>query len=314
MNGTPEPARVAIGYTRVSAIEQAREGLSLPAQGRAIRAYARAHRLRLVSVVEDPGVSAGRRVSRRRGGRDLLEAIERTEGAPVRVVIVTRFDRLFRSVLDALETMAAWDRAGVELHVISMGGVAFQSSSALGRAFLATAATYAQLERELVSERVRDVIRDKEARGEWRGGHPPLGFRVEGNRLVEDPDEQRAIRVMRELRAEGLSHWRIARRLDEIQPSKRGKRWNENTVIRQLGEKVKAPGSRDGYRPAFHRRLRYHRERGASLRQLPRLMLADGYEPVGSAFHHSSFARMLKGVLRGEVRARRPRREPGGAS
>ena len=43
MNGTTEPARIAIGYTRVSVLEQAREGLSLPAQGRAIRAYARAH-------------------------------------------------------------------------------------------------------------------------------------------------------------------------------------------------------------------------------------------------------------------------------
>lgn len=307
-----EAPRVAVGYTRVSALEQAREGLSLPAQERAIRAYARSHGLRLVSVVTDAGVSAGRRVARRRGGRDLLDAIERPDRGAVRVVIVTRFDRLFRSVLDAIETMAAWDRRGVELHVISMGGVAFQSSSALGRAFLATAATYAQLERELVSERVRDVIRDKASRGEWRGGHPPIGFRVEGKRIVEDADEQRALRLMREWRAEGLSHWRIARRLDEVVPSKRGKGWSENTVIRQLGDKVRVPGSRDGYSPAFHRRLRYHRARGASLRQLPRLMLADGYQPVGSAFHHASFARMLQGVPRGEKPA--PRRRSGGAS
>lgn len=290
-----------VGYCRVSTDVQAAEGLSLPTQERMIRAYCSMRGLHLTEMIVDPGVSGGKALRRRKGGRRVVELLE---GGACSGVVTVAIDRMFRNVLDCLEMVKHWNERGIGFHVVEFGGIPLDSTSAVGSLFLLFAAGFAEFHRKRTSEKVKQVIRDKEARGEWRGGHPPLGYRVEGKGIVEDPDEKRAIRLMVKWRKEGLSHWQIARKLDQVIPSKRGKRWHEQTVIRQVRDKVVTPNSRDPYSAAFHRRLRYHRERGASLRELPRLMLRDQYEPVGTKFHHASFARMLKGVPRGEgVRA-----------
>lgn len=280
---------------------QSTEGLSLGTQERMIRSYCAMRGLHLTEIVIDPGVSGGKALRRRKGGKRVIELLD---GGAVSGVVTVAIDRMFRNVLDCLEMVQRWNERGVGFHVVEFGGVPIDSTTAIGSLFLLFAAGFAEFHRKRTSEKVRQVIRDKTARGEWRGGHPPLGWRLVGKRLEEDPDEQRAIRLMVKWRKEGLSHWQIARKLDQVIPSKRGKRWHENSVIRQLKDKVVVPHSRDGYSAAFHRRLRYHRERGASLRELPKLMLRDQYEPVGTKFHHASFARMLRGVPRGrEVRA-----------
>lgn len=290
-----------VGYCRVSSEAQAQDGLSLGTQERMIRSYCTMRGLHLTEIVIDPGVSGGKALRRRKGGRRVIELLD---GGAVAGVVTVAIDRMFRNVLDCLEVVQRWNERGVGFHVVEFGGVPVDSTTAMGSLFLLFAAGFAEFHRKRTSEKVKQVMADKAARGEWRGGHPPLGWRVVGKRLEEDPDEQRAIRLMHTLRKRGLSHWQIARKLDGVIPSKRGKRWHEGTVIRQLRDKVVTPHSRDGYSAAFHRRLRYHRERGASLRELPRLMLRDQYEPVGTKFHHASFARMLRGVPRGEeVRA-----------
>lgn len=86
-------ARVVVGYVRVSTEEQAAEGVSLDAQEAALRAYSAMRGLTLVEVVIDAGVSAGKPLSSREGGRRVLDLVKRGK---VGAVIAWKLDRLFR--------------------------------------------------------------------------------------------------------------------------------------------------------------------------------------------------------------------------
>jgi DNA invertase Pin-like site-specific DNA recombinase len=96
--------QTAIGYVRVSSDEQAESGLGLHGQRQRIRAYCALKELHLATIFEDPGVSGGKPLATRPGGGQLLEKARSTR--PV-VVVVARLDRLFRSVADAAQTIAA---------------------------------------------------------------------------------------------------------------------------------------------------------------------------------------------------------------
>src|SRR6202035_2679908 len=86
--------RPAYGYIRVSSDEQADSGLGLEAQRQCIRAYCELKGLQLTTLFEDPAVSGGKPLSSRPAGSRLLADARRNRA----VVIVAKFDRLFRSV------------------------------------------------------------------------------------------------------------------------------------------------------------------------------------------------------------------------
>jgi site-specific DNA recombinase len=204
--------RKVAGYIRVSSEEQSREGSSLPAQRARIEAYCTMRALDLVEIVEDPGVSASKALAARAGGRHLLEILRRRR---VSGIVAFKLDRLFRNCGDCLTNVESWDRAGVALHLIDLGGSAIDTSTAAGKFFLTVMAGAAELERNQISERTSAVLRHKASRGEYTGGEPPYGFRVGsgGVQLVEDPGEQRVIARARELRVARVSLRRIAAQL-----------------------------------------------------------------------------------------------------
>ena len=68
-------------------------------------------------------------------------------------IITTKLDRLFRDCEDALKMSRHWDRAGVALHILDMGGQAIDTSTAIGRMFLTMTAGFAEFERNQTSER-----------------------------------------------------------------------------------------------------------------------------------------------------------------
>ena len=109
--------RPAIGYVRVSSEEQADSGLGLGAQRQRIQAYCTMKDLRLVRVLEDSGVSGGKPLATRAAGASLLADARTTKA----VVVVAKFDRLFRSVADAAQTIADFNRRGIELVAIAVG-------------------------------------------------------------------------------------------------------------------------------------------------------------------------------------------------
>jgi DNA invertase Pin-like site-specific DNA recombinase len=210
-----------MGYVRVSTQEQAGQGVSLDAQEARIRAYAIMRGLDLVAVVTEAGVSAGRyTLDEREGGARVLAAVHRGE---VRHVIALKLDRLFRNTIDCLTTVQAWDRAGVSLHLVDMGGASLDTASAMGRMFLTMAAGFAEMERNLTAERTAAALSRKREKGEKTGGSIPFGYDVQpgpdGTRcLVANAQEQATVALMCHLGTRAIACGRSP-------PSSTGKGW-----------------------------------------------------------------------------------------
>ncbi len=126
-----------------------------------------------------------------------------------------------------------WDRQGVSLHLIDLGGQAIDTSTAMGRFFLTVMAGAAEMERNLICERTAAVMAHKRACGEYTGGRVPYGWRVssDGVRLVPHEAEQQVIAAARELRESGLSLRRVGAALaaEGLLP-RSGGRWHAETV------------------------------------------------------------------------------------
>jgi site-specific DNA recombinase len=196
----------AIGYARVSTEEQAREGVSIEAQEERIRALATAKGWSLVKIIRDAGYS-GKNLNRP-GAKNLMDICKRAEAD---VVIVYKVDRLTRKQKDLwflLEEVFEANRVGF----ISVTE-AFDTTTAAGKAFLGMLGVFAQLERDLVSERTREALNHKRTKGEWFG-RIPTGFRMsDDGKLDEDPKALRMIARAKRLHREGASFGDISRAL-----------------------------------------------------------------------------------------------------
>ncbi|MEN3011250.1 MAG: recombinase family protein [Candidatus Bipolaricaulaceae bacterium] len=225
----------AAGYIRVSTTKQALNGESLAAQEAAIKSYCERTGLVLAGIYRDDGESGTIPFAERPAAQTLLEHI--TGDPNVGHVVVTRLDRLGRSCLDVLATVQSFEKLGVALHLLDLS---VDTRSPSGRFFLAVLGAFAQLERDLISERTRAVLRHKRTKGEVYSP-PPFGYRAEGGRLVAVEEETATIQLIRELRAQGQSYWTRASQLNALglRP-KRGNRWYPMTVRRvYLREEVR---------------------------------------------------------------------------
>lgn len=219
----------AIAYVRVSTEEQASEGVSLEAQERAVRAYTEMRGVELVDVVVDAGVSAGKPLSDREGGRQVLEAVKRGKAE---AVVSFKLDRLFRDCQDALGVTKAWDRAGAALHLVDLGGQSIDTSTAMGRFFLTVMAGAAELERNMIRERTSSAMQHMRAQHAYTGGRAPYGWALtDAGDLVENEAEQRVITEARELRASGLTLRAVAQQLAARGYRPRtGKTWHASQI------------------------------------------------------------------------------------
>ncbi len=120
----------AIGYIRCSTQEQADSGLGLTAQKERVRAYCKMKGMALLDIITDAGVSGGKPLAGREGGQQLLEAIRARRAD---AVVMLKLDRMFRNAGDCLTTVERWEKAGVALHVVDLGGNAIDTTSAAGR-------------------------------------------------------------------------------------------------------------------------------------------------------------------------------------
>lgn len=198
-------------YVRVSTAQQASDGLSLDAQRERLAAYCKLRGLEPVEVVADEGESAGKPLAKRSGGRRVL-ALVRSKA--VDAVVVLKLDRAFRNTADALATVEAWDKAGISLHVAEMGGMAVDTSSAVGRMFLTMLAGFGEFERNLAAERTTAALAHKARSGDFRiGADAPFGWRYQGKALAEVPAEQAVIATVRQLRADGVSFRKVCAEL-----------------------------------------------------------------------------------------------------
>lgn len=222
----------AIGYCRVSSQEQV-EGTSLTAQENQIRAYAAMKGLELVDVLVDAGVSGGKPLATRPAGEKLAAMVLAGE---VRAVIICKLDRGFRSASDCLNNVEAWERSNVSLHILNLGGTTIDTSTPTGKFFITVMAGAAELERNLIRERCNEGRKIRKAQG-CRVGEIPFGFSLaaDGKTLLRCGEEQEAISLALELRAQGYSASGIAAELNHRGiATKKGSQWTHKQVIRLL--------------------------------------------------------------------------------
>jgi len=213
----------AIGYVRVSTDEQAREGISLENQKAKIETYCQLNDLELVEILEDAGKS-GKDLNR--DGMQALMALIKARS--VDAVIVYKLDRLSRRVKDTLTLMDLVEKKSVAFHSITEK---IDTKSAMGKFFLNIMASMNQWERDTISERTRDALQLKVARNE-RAGQIPFGYALssDGNALLENPEEQEAIRLIKELHNEGCNYSEICRELSERGYQPLGKQWHAQSI------------------------------------------------------------------------------------
>ncbi len=217
----------AIGYTRVSPRDQAASSVSLVSQRMKIEAYAVLHDLELAEVIEDAGYSA--KSLDRPGMTKLLSLIRDRR---VGVVIVAKLDRITRSVRDLGELIDLFQRSGVEFASVADH---IDTSTASGRLVLNVMGSVSQWEREAIGERTSEALAVMRSNGRRISRHAPYGYTLNGQGWIEDEREQKAVQVMRTLRAEGLSLRQIAAELDrQGHHNRSGRRLSAQTIANVL--------------------------------------------------------------------------------
>ena len=220
-------------YARVSTMEQADKGVSLDAQQAAISAYCQMRSLNLTRVFVDRGVSASIPLAKRPEGAKLVEGVA---SGQFKGVVAIKLDRLFRDVSDCLVTLKTWDALDARVHLVDQGGVSIDTRSAMGRFLLTLVAAVAEMERNLIRERIQASLDHKRENGERISGHLPYGQQLHVNRklLEPNPEEQRIIAYIHKLHRDGLSIRKIAARLNTENVTARGQRWHTSSVHRVL--------------------------------------------------------------------------------
>jgi len=217
----------AVCYIRVSTEEQARGGVSLAAQEERLEAYCKMAGLHLVQIIREEGMSAAKPLGTRPGGQELLKLVALKK---VSHVVALKLDRLFRDAADALNQTKAWDKGGVALHLVDLGGQTLNTASAMGRFFLNVMAGFAELERNLIAERTATAMKHMKAH---RAAYSPtpFGYDREGDTLTANPQELQTVALIQAWREEGWSLGKIARELTwRGIPTKRGGAWYPATV------------------------------------------------------------------------------------
>jgi DNA invertase Pin-like site-specific DNA recombinase len=217
MDNTNRPARrlrCAI-YTRKSSEEGLEQEFnSLHAQREACEAYIASQKsegwVATRERYDDGGFSGGN--LERPGLKQLLADID--DGL-IDIVVVYKIDRLSRSLIDFSKLVEVFDRNGVTFVSVTQS---FNTTTSMGRLTLNILLSFAQFEREVTAERIRDKVKASRMKGMWMGGYVPLGYDVQDRKLVVNEQDAGSVRrifdrfvevgsatvLARELRREGF--------------------------------------------------------------------------------------------------------------
>lgn len=188
----PEIKTCAI-YTRKSSDEGLDQSFnSLDAQREACEAYVKSQAQEGWSLLgdrfDDGGISGG---TMERPG--LLRLMDLVEAGSVDIIVVYKVDRLTRSLADFARIVDVLDAKGASFVSVTQQ---FNTTNSMGRLTLNVLLSFAQFEREVTAERIRDKFRASKEKGMWMGGHPPLGYDVEDRKLVVNDSEAETVRMI----------------------------------------------------------------------------------------------------------------------
>ncbi|MEZ5902048.1 MAG: recombinase family protein [Alphaproteobacteria bacterium] len=183
-------------YTRKSSDEGLDQDFnSLDAQRESCDAYITSQKAEGWSLVkkhyDDGGFSGGS--LERPALKALLDDIR---AGRVDIVVVYKIDRLTRSLMDFSKLVEIFDEHGVTFVSITQS---FNTTTSMGRLTLNVLLSFAQFEREVAGERIRDKIAASKAKGMWMGGRPPLGYDIENRQLIVNEEDAKTARMIFEL-------------------------------------------------------------------------------------------------------------------
>ena len=210
-----KPKKRCAVYTRKSSEEGLEQEFnSLDAQRDACAAYVQSQASegwRIIRTLYDDGGYSGGSMER----PALQQLLADVTAGKIDVVVVYKIDRLTRSLADFARIVECFDRHGVSFVSVTQ---AFNTTSSMGRLMLNVLLSFAQFEREVTGERIRDKIRASKGKGMWMGGMPPLGYNqpVAGSRtLVVKEAEAQTVRNIFETYLELGSVHALERDLDK---------------------------------------------------------------------------------------------------
>jgi DNA invertase Pin-like site-specific DNA recombinase len=162
------------------------------------------------------------------------------DAGKIDVIVVYKVDRLSRSLLDFVKVMERLGAAGASFVSVTQN---FSTVDPMGRLTMNLLASFAEFERDIISQRTRDKIAGSRRRGKWTGGPTPFGYRLENKKLVVHEVEARTVREAFRLFLEHRQAARVARLLNAAgllprarpsRPAQGGLRWRKEAVARLL--------------------------------------------------------------------------------
>jgi site-specific DNA recombinase len=223
-------------YTRKSSEEGLEQEFnSLDAQREACEAYVASQRaegwLLLGDRYDDGGFSSG--TLERPALRRLIADIEARR---VEIVVVYKIDRLSRSLMDFAKLVEVFDRNSVTFVSVTQS---FNTTTSMGRLTLNILLSFAQFEREVIGERIRDKFAASRRKGMWMGGWAPLGYDINNRKLVVNEAEAKLVRSIFTRFASGKSGTRLVQSLaKEGALNKQGKPIDNGYLYRVLNNRV----------------------------------------------------------------------------
>lgn len=190
MSGERKPIMRCAIYTRKSSDEGLEQSFnSLDAQREAGEAFVLSQRhegWQLLSARYDDGGYSGGTMER----PALKRLLEDVQAKKVNVIVVYKVDRLTRSLADFAKIVEALDARGVSFVSVTQQ---FNTTTSMGRLTLNILLSFAQFEREVTGERIRDKIAASKKKGMWMGGPVPLGYNLEARKLIPHPTEKELV-------------------------------------------------------------------------------------------------------------------------
>ena len=213
-----------IGYIRVSTDQQEN---SVITQKEMISSYSKLNRIEIDDYYIDFGISGSSTIKREK----YLELMELVEDGKVDTIVTTSLSRWSRNTLDLLKSVEVLKKHKVSFEVIKEQ---VSLNTPMGEFFVSILGSIYTLERQLTSERTKDVIRNKKKSGKVYS-RIPYGFDSKDGMLVENPLEQRLLRKVKRLRTKGDSYNSISNFLNRNKyTTKMGKKFTKGIVFNLL--------------------------------------------------------------------------------
>src|SRR5205807_235703 len=190
MRESDKPILKCAIYTRKSSEEGLEQDFnSLHAQREACEAYIASQKhegWKALPTAYDDGAYSGGTMER----PALQQLLTDITAGNVDVVVVYKVDRLTRSLMDFAKIVDIFDRQGVSFVSVTQQ---FNTTTSMGRLTLNVLLSFAQFEREVTGERIRDKIAASKKKGMWMGGVPPLGYECRDHKLIVVPREAETV-------------------------------------------------------------------------------------------------------------------------